>query len=79
MRTYSRMVRCRSEGRTGPIQAHTPRTSAHTGARPDGAVFENAAAHLTRRRFVLVEAGVPNLPYRLRGDQYVDAENRPRR
>ncbi|MPQ97493.1 methyltransferase domain-containing protein [Modestobacter sp. I12A-02628] len=42
----------------------------------DGQVrcFENAAAHLTEDGVFLVEAQVPAFLYRLREDQYVDAE-----
>jgi SAM-dependent methyltransferase len=36
--------------------------------------FEKVAAHLTDDGSFVVEAGVPNFLYRLRGDQYVDAE-----
>ncbi len=36
--------------------------------------FENVAAHLTDDGSFVVEAGVPNFLYRLRDDQYVDAE-----
>ena len=36
--------------------------------------FEKVAAHLTDDGSFVVEAGVPNLLYRLRDDQYVDAE-----
>jgi SAM-dependent methyltransferase len=36
--------------------------------------FENVAAHLTDDGSFVVEAGVPNFLYRLRNDQYVDAE-----
>lgn len=36
--------------------------------------FENEAAHLTDDGSFVVEAGVPNFLYRLRDDQYVDAE-----
>jgi SAM-dependent methyltransferase len=37
--------------------------------------FENVAAHLTDDGSFVVEAMVPNFLYRLRGDQYVDAES----
>jgi hypothetical protein len=42
----------------------------------DGQVrcFENVAAHLTDRGRFVVEAFVPSKLYRLRNDQYVDAE-----
>ena len=36
--------------------------------------FENVAAHLTDDGSFVIEAGVPNFLYRLRNDQYVDAE-----
>jgi hypothetical protein len=36
--------------------------------------FENVAAHLTEDGSFVVEAYVPTFLYRLRGDQYVDAE-----
>lgn len=36
--------------------------------------FENVAAHLTDDGSFVIEAGVPGYLYRLRGDQYVDAE-----
>lgn len=37
--------------------------------------FENVARHLTDDGLFLVEAAVPNSVYRLRDDQYVDAES----
>src|SRR5918999_552289 len=36
--------------------------------------FENVAAHLTDDGSFVIEAGVPGFLYRLRNDQYVDAE-----
>ena len=36
--------------------------------------FENVAAHLTDDGSFVIEAGVPSYLYRLRSDQYVDAE-----
>jgi len=36
--------------------------------------FENVAAHLTEDGSFVIEAGVPSFLYRLRNDQYVDAE-----
>ena len=36
--------------------------------------FENVAAHLTDDGSFVIEAGVPSFLYRLRNDQYVDAE-----
>jgi SAM-dependent methyltransferase len=36
--------------------------------------FENVAAHLTDDGSFVIEAGVPSFLYRLRDDQYVDAE-----